>query len=43
MARVMWHQVGKITADQVEEYAQRKGQALEEAQKWLRPMLSYEP
>ena len=33
--------VGKITADQVENYAKRKGQELEVTQKWLSPMLKY--
>lgn len=31
--------VGKITADQVEDYAVRKKSPLEEVQKWLGPML----
>jgi 5-methyltetrahydrofolate--homocysteine methyltransferase len=35
--------VGKITADQVEDYAARKKMELGEAQRWLRPMLNYEP
>ena len=35
--------VGKITADQVEDYAARKKMELEEAQRWLRPTLNYEP
>jgi 5-methyltetrahydrofolate--homocysteine methyltransferase len=35
--------VGKITQDQVVDYAERKKMPLEEAEKWLRPMLSYEP
>lgn len=35
--------VGKITADQVADYAARKKMDLEEAHRWLRPMLSYEP
>ncbi|KAH7621904.1 hypothetical protein Ndes2526B_g02717 [Nannochloris sp. 'desiccata'] len=35
--------VGKITQDQVEEYAARKKMPLEDAEKWLRPMLNYEP
>eukprot|EP00271_Cylindrocystis_brebissonii_P011914 TRINITY_DN29938_c0_g1_i1.p1 TRINITY_DN29938_c0_g1~~TRINITY_DN29938_c0_g1_i1.p1 ORF type:complete len:1454 (-),score=303.88 TRINITY_DN29938_c0_g1_i1:1055-5416(-) len=35
--------VGKITADQVNDYAARKGQPLTECQRWLSPMLSYEP
>ena len=34
--------VGKIGKDQVEDYAKRKGWALEEAEKWLAPVLAYE-
>ena len=35
--------VGKIDRDQVESFAQRKGISVAEAEKWLRPNLSYEP
>jgi 5-methyltetrahydrofolate--homocysteine methyltransferase len=35
--------VGKIERDQVEDYARRKGWTLEEAQKWLAPILNYNP
>ena len=35
--------VGKITTDQVEDYAARKKMPLEEAERWLRTMLNYEP
>ena len=35
--------VGKVTAEQVKDYAQRKGQDEATATKWLRQMLSYEP
>ena len=31
--------VGKITGDQLESYAVRKGLSVEEAEKWLRPIL----
>ena len=31
--------LGKIKRDQLEDYAQRKGMPIEEAQKWLRPVL----
>jgi len=31
--------VGKIGRDQLENYAQRKGWSIEEAEKWLRPNL----
>jgi len=34
--------VGKITKEQVENYATRKGQTVHEVEKWLRPILSYE-
>ena len=32
---------GKVDKDQVENYAQRKGMTLEEAERWLAPVLSY--
>jgi len=35
--------VGRVGRDQVEDYARRKGVPLEEAQRWLRPNLAYEP
>ena len=35
--------VGRITRDQVEDYAQRKGWSVEEAEKALAPVLGYEP
>jgi 5-methyltetrahydrofolate--homocysteine methyltransferase len=35
--------VGKINKDQVEDYAKRKGMTVEEAEKWLAPILAYEP
>lgn len=34
--------VGKLNQDQVEDYAQRKGMSLKEAEKWLGPVLAYE-
>ena len=34
--------LGKIEKDQVEHYAARKGQTVEEAEKWLAPNLSYD-
>lgn len=33
--------LGKIGRDQAEDYARRKGISLEEAEKWLRPVLNY--
>jgi len=35
--------VGKIERDQVEDYAARKGWSVPEAQKWLAPVLNYDP
>lgn len=35
--------VGKIARDQVESYAARKGMSLEEAERWLAPVLGYTP
>jgi 5-methyltetrahydrofolate--homocysteine methyltransferase len=35
--------VGKIERDQVEDYARRKGWSIEEAERWLAPVLNYEP
>jgi 5-methyltetrahydrofolate--homocysteine methyltransferase len=35
--------VGKIERDQVEDYARRKGWALKTAERWLGPLLNYEP
>jgi 5-methyltetrahydrofolate--homocysteine methyltransferase len=35
--------VGKIERDQVEDYAARKGWSLEEAERWLAPLLNYNP
>src|SRR5262249_3994042 len=34
--------VGKIERDQVEDYARRKGWSVEEAEKWLAPVLNYD-
>jgi hypothetical protein len=31
--------LGKIGRDQLEDYAARKGMSIEEAEKWLRPVL----
>ena len=35
--------LGKIQRDQVEDYAKRKGMTLEETERWLGPVLGYEP
>ncbi len=34
--------IGKVSKDQVEDYAKRKGVTLEEAERWLAPSLDYE-
>ena len=34
--------LGRIARDQVEDYAQRKGMTLEQAERWLAPVLGYE-
>ncbi len=38
-----YFQVGRIDADQVADYARRKGMPLEEAERWLAPLIGYEP
>jgi 5-methyltetrahydrofolate--homocysteine methyltransferase len=35
--------VGRIGKDQVEDYARRLGESMAEAERWLRPNLSYDP
>ncbi len=35
--------IGKIERDQVEDYARRKGWTVEEAERWLAPLLNYNP
>jgi 5-methyltetrahydrofolate--homocysteine methyltransferase len=35
--------VGKIERDQVEDYARRKGWSTEECERWLAPILNYDP
>jgi 5-methyltetrahydrofolate--homocysteine methyltransferase len=35
--------LGKIGRDQVEDYAERKGMSVKEAEKWLAPALNYDP
>jgi 5-methyltetrahydrofolate--homocysteine methyltransferase len=35
--------LGKIERDQVTDYAARKGWSLEEAERWLAPVLAYMP
>jgi 5-methyltetrahydrofolate--homocysteine methyltransferase len=35
--------VGKVERDQMEDYARRKGWSVEEAERWLAPVLNYDP
>jgi 5-methyltetrahydrofolate--homocysteine methyltransferase len=35
--------VGKIDRDQLESYAARKGMSVAEAEKWLSPIIGYDP
>jgi len=35
--------VAKISEDQVEDYAKRKGMSMTETERWLSPNLGYEP
>ncbi len=35
--------IGKIERDQVEDYARRKGWSVQEAERWLAPLLNYNP
>jgi 5-methyltetrahydrofolate--homocysteine methyltransferase len=41
--RSRYFAVGRIGRDQVEDYAARKGMAVTEVERWLRPNLAYEP
>jgi 5-methyltetrahydrofolate--homocysteine methyltransferase len=34
--------LGQISKDQIEDYAERKGMGLEEAERWLAPVLNYD-
>jgi 5-methyltetrahydrofolate--homocysteine methyltransferase len=34
--------VGRVGADQIADYARRKGVSVEEAERWLGPNLSYD-
>jgi 5-methyltetrahydrofolate--homocysteine methyltransferase len=40
---VRYFSVGRIGRDQVEDYAARKKVSPDEAERWLRPNLAYEP
>tara|TARA_R110002126_G_scaffold4498_1_gene23630 strand:+ start:2770 stop:6489 length:3720 start_codon:yes stop_codon:yes gene_type:complete len=35
--------IGRVSSDQVEDYARRRGQSIAEAERWLSPSLGYEP
>jgi 5-methyltetrahydrofolate--homocysteine methyltransferase len=35
--------VGKLNRDQIEDYAERKGQPVAEIERWLGPWLNYDP
>ena len=35
--------VGRLAKDQIQDYADRKGWTLEQAERWLAPNLGYEP
>jgi 5-methyltetrahydrofolate--homocysteine methyltransferase len=35
--------VGRVERDQVEDYARRKGMTVEEVERWLSPVLNYDP
>ena len=41
--KARYFSVGRLGRDQVEDYAVRKGMSLSEAERWLRPNLSYDP
>lgn len=41
-AESQYFAVGRVERDQVEAYAKRKGMAVEEAERWLAPILNYE-
>ena len=41
--KARYFSVGRIARDQVEDYAARKGMALAEVERWLRPNLAYDP
>jgi 5-methyltetrahydrofolate--homocysteine methyltransferase len=41
--KARYFSVGRIARDQVEDYAERKGMAVQEVERWLRPNLAYDP
>jgi 5-methyltetrahydrofolate--homocysteine methyltransferase len=42
-SKAKYFAVGKILRDQVEDYAKRKNMSINEVEKWLEPILGYEP
>ena len=41
--RSQYFVLGRVTREQVEDYAKRKGWSLAEAERWLAPNLDYDP
>ena len=41
-AAARYFMVGRVSADQIADYARRKGVSVEEAERWLGPNLSYD-
>jgi 5-methyltetrahydrofolate--homocysteine methyltransferase len=41
--KAKYFNVGDLSRDQIEDYAQRKGMTVEEMEKWLAPNLNYDP
>ena len=41
--RARYFVVGRLGAEQIEDYARRKEISMEEAEQWLAPYLAYEP
>jgi 5-methyltetrahydrofolate--homocysteine methyltransferase len=41
--RAKYFTVGRLGPDQIASYARRKGQSVEEVERWLSPNLAYEP
>ena len=43
LALSYYDQIDQVGRDQVADYARRAGMGVEEAERWLRPSLAYEP
>ena len=41
--RARYFTVGRLGEDQIAAYARRKGESIDEVEKWLTPNLGYEP